>query len=86
MHSTFTRIDYWNPGPRVNDSRVQFIGHAGHTADMAAGRPTDPEALIQARRYELDSINGWLGIMNLFLEILEEVRLKRRGLRSLSGT
>lgn len=54
--------DSWNPGPSRDDSRVFFINQAAHTADMNAGQPTDSEALNLARRYELNSIKGWLGI------------------------
>lgn len=55
--------DSWNPGSSREHSRTLFIGQSAHVADVLLPNKLDPEALVQARMYELASFKNWLGLV-----------------------
>lgn len=46
-----------------NLSRVLYTSDMAHREDLFAPDPSDRESVIRARKIELESIKGWLGVV-----------------------
>jgi hypothetical protein len=54
---------YWYPGSSRDHSRVVYISQGAHASDMEGPLANEPQALTDARRYELNSMKEWLGMV-----------------------
>ncbi|EXJ58999.1 hypothetical protein A1O7_06430 [Cladophialophora yegresii CBS 114405] len=52
----------WQPSADRNASRVFFISQGSHGAEAFRPNATDPEAVVEARKFEVNSIKEWLGM------------------------
>jgi hypothetical protein len=46
-----------------NVSRVLYTSDMAHREDLFAPDPSDRESVVRARKIELESIKGWLGVV-----------------------
>lgn len=60
---TYAGATPWLPGSDRNHSRVLYISEGVHGSDTQPTTELDPQAVVQARIYELNSMKEWLGVI-----------------------
>lgn len=56
-------LSAWLPSVDRNTSRVLFISQGSHGPEFLMPNASDPQAVTEAREYEVNSIKEWLGIV-----------------------